>query len=120
MSNYGRFFLLLVAVFLLLASPALTQRHQHGNGRTNRGAALVRLEDRRASDGGGRSRELSRPAVPQGRSHASEIDPMRPIRVRRVLAALPVLAAGIVGLAGERSEERRVGEEGRSRGSPYH
>src|SRR3989454_7885822 len=99
MSNYGRFFLLLVAVFLLLASPALTQRHQHGNGRTNRGAALVRLEDRRASDGGGRSRELSRPPVPQGRSHASAIDPMRPIRVRRLPSAPPALARRVVGAA---------------------
>ena len=45
----------------------------HGDDHPNRGTALVRLDDRRASDGGRRSRRRSQEAVFQGRSHPSEI-----------------------------------------------
>src|SRR5258707_15338860 len=34
--------------------------------------------------------------------------------------SLPMLVIGAAGLMNARSEERRVGEEGRSRGAPYH
>ena len=52
--------------------------------------------------------------------------PVKSIMSKRVLTApslsldINVIAALSDGLLANRSEERRVGKEGRSRGSPYH